>query len=88
MSLPYGTLDDISPYELLIMYEGHEENEMEKLESLYNLIRIGVSSAMSGKQVDLFKNNKDKQGNNSLPSGQITEEERAKTLEDLDSLFS
>lgn len=87
LKLPYGTLDNISPYELYIMYEGHEENERDELESLYTIIRIGVSSAMSGKKIDLFKDDKNKQGNNGLPPGQITEEERIKTLEELDSIF-
>jgi len=70
------------------MYEGHEENERDELESLYNIVRIGVSSAMSGKKIDLFKDNKKGQSKKGQPSGKITEEERADILDTLDTLFN
>ncbi len=67
------------------MYVGHEENKRDDLEALYTIVKAGVASAMSGKDINLFGDNK--QGNSDAPKNVLTEEERTKNLNELDSIF-
>ena len=55
------------------------------MESLYNIIRVGVSSGISGKDIKLFDDKKPIRGNES--NNKITIDERNKTLDDLDNIF-
>ena len=65
--------------EILTLFEVKDEKVKEDLENKANVIRIAVSSAMSGKPVKLFEEKKPKAKKGSLKDRQ----EEFKALDDL-----
>lgn len=84
LKLPYGALEDMVLDELLILYRGSLEVQKEEMEMLYHVVRTGVASGFSGKDIKLFD---EKKQNNSKKSSNITQEERTNTLENLGDIF-
>lgn len=86
LSLPLGALDDITPYQLSWLLEGHYTKEREWFELLNHTITISVASANSGKKIPLFAEAKNE------PKQQVKKkfndvEEKQRELDALKELF-
>lgn len=55
LGLPYGSMEEISPLELVWMLEGMYEKQREDMELWSHVIKVSIASANSGKNIKLFK---------------------------------
>lgn len=82
LKLPFGTLEEISPLEIMWLLESHYEQQEENLELLNHTIKTAIASVNSRKNLKLFEK-KEKQKTKRYN----TKEEKLKELEELEKLF-
>jgi len=82
LELPWGTLDEMTFWEFSSIFMGRLEAEKEEMENLAHVVRAGVVSAMNGKEINLFEDNKKQ-----ATSDRITKEQREDTLNELEYLY-
>lgn len=81
LRLPPHYLDELTPYELGLLMENHQEQQKEHYEMIAYAVRVGYVSAKKGKNISMFE----KEQKNKV--SKTTKEEKAKTFAELDSIF-
>lgn len=87
LKLQIGTLDEITPLEMMWLLESHYEQQEEELELLNHTIKTAMASINSRKNLKLF-DKKEKQTQETKTIKKFdSKEDKLKALEELKELF-